>query len=277
MKRLFGVLLALVSCASFAAGESGPATRVEASMVVTGTIIVNADGTVHSYALDRQNELPPVVVDVIRKTIAAWAFRPVLIEGKPVLAEAKMNLRIVASPLGNGRYDVRVRGETFGNGSSSEWVSPKERKPPQYPIAALQAAASGTVYVAVEVGRDGRVEQAIAQQVDLREVGFEPDMRALRRIFATQSIIAAKNWTFDPPTTGPEVNADHWTVRVPVNFNIMGRESRYGEWDPYVPGPITPIPWEQDQVVQGDSTDALPDGSAFAPDGRFVLLTAQGG
>lgn len=248
-------------------------------MVVTGWIEISPDGSVHGYALDHQDKLPPPVVNVARDTIATWKFRPVLVDGKPVLAKTKMNLRVVGSPLGNGLYKVRVHGETFGDGKSSEWVSYRERKPPGYPVAALKLSVEATVYLALEVGRDGHVQQAIAQQVNLRDIGTERDMKILRKIFAAVCVETARKWTFEPPTTGPDANGDHWTVRVPVNFTINGIGSGrgYGEWDAYVPGPITPVPWEQDRIVEGANTDALPDGSAFAPDERFVLLSAHGG
>jgi hypothetical protein len=277
MKRLYRLLICLVIFAALAANAGDASRRMEASMLVTGWIEVSPDGSVHDYTLDHMDKLPPTVVSLIAKTIAAWKFKPVLINGKPVLAKTRMNLRLVALPLGNGLYSARVRGETFGNGKSDEWVSYKERKPPGYPALALKLEVEGTVYLAVEVGRDGHVERASAQQVDLRQFGSERDMKLLRDVFAKVSIEAAKGWTFNPPTTGADVNADHWTTIVPVVFTIDGTGGArgYGEWVPYIPGPITPVPWEQDQLVAGVNTDALPDGSAFHPDNRFVLLNSQ--
>lgn len=275
MRRLIWIVLALLPGLAFA-GSDSVRDRVEASMVVTGWIEVAPDGSVYQYTLDQQDKLPKPVVDIIRKTTAAWTFKPILVDGKPVLAKAKMNLRVVASPIGNGQYNLRVRGATFGDGGSGEWPAYSRRKPPEYPNVALRAATGGTVYLVLEIDRSGHVEQAVAQQVNLRAIGSEFDMKTLRNAFAMESIDASKRWTFKIPETGPEANAEHWTVMVPVNFNIVGQHKEgYGEWDSYVPGPVQPIPWDQDQIASGTSADALPssDDAVFAPDKRFVLLT----
>jgi hypothetical protein len=277
MQRLLWIVLTLLPGFAFA-GSDNIRDRVEASMVVTGWVEVAPDGSVYQYALDQQDKLPPPVVDIIRKTTAAWKFKPILVDGKPVLAKANMNLRVVASPLGNDEYNLRVRGVMFGDGTSTQQVGYIDRKPPLYPVVAIRAQTGATVYLALEVDREGHVEQAIAQQVDLRATGSEHEMKVLREVFARASLDAAKQWTFSIPQTGPKANDDHWTVRVPVNFNITNasaaaREAGYGEWSLYVPGPVQPIPWELDAHASTANADAVADGPTFLSDKRFVLLT----
>jgi hypothetical protein len=103
-------------------------------------------------------------------------------------------------------------------------------------------------------------------------------MEILRTAFAQTSVAAAKAWTFKVPEAGPEKDAEYWTVSIPLNFNITNgnssaREPKYGQWEVYVPGPVQPIPWAQDEVADDIDADAIPDGPAFLPDKRFVLLT----
>lgn len=278
MKRLCWILICLmVSFIALAANANQVSKHVEASMVVTGWIEIALDGDVQGYTLDQSDKLPQPVVDIVNKTVAKWKFKPVLIEGKPVLAKAKMNLRVVASPRGSDQYSLRVRGATFGDGDKDASPGYKSTRLPDYPTLALRESVGGTVYVALQIGRDGRVEQAVARQVDLRATGTEREMESARKAFADASLDAVKRWTFNVPSTGSVGDADHWTVTVPINFNIWGtRQPGYGQWDAYVPGPVQQIPWEESQVTTDSNVDAVPDGLALLQDAHFVLLTPLG-
>lgn len=258
-------------------------------MVVTSWVQVAPDGSVIRYTLDRQDKLPDEVTEAIHKTVPGWKFHPVMVDGKPVVADAKMNLRMVASPQDKDQYIVRVGGATFSDGGVNDAKekhddggnadpSYKDRTPPVYPLAAIRVGKSGMVYLALEIDHTGHVEHVVATQVNLRAIGGESDMRLLRQAFADASIAAAKDWTFNVPQSGKFANIHDWTVYVPVDFFLDGfgepqEEKQYGQWDVYVPGPIQPIPWEQDQVADGNNADAIPSDGVFTPDKRFALLT----
>ncbi|MGH8212284.1 MAG: hypothetical protein ACREPP_03505 [Rhodanobacteraceae bacterium] len=107
MQRLIWVFLALLPGIAFA---DNLRNRVEASTVVTGWVEVAPNGSVYNYTLDQPDKLDAGVVDLIAKTIGTWEFKPILVDGKSVLAKAKMNLRVVASPIGNEQYNLRVSG-----------------------------------------------------------------------------------------------------------------------------------------------------------------------
>lgn len=285
MRRLFWIVLALLPCV---AAADNSRDHLEASTVVTGWVEVAPDGSVYNYTLDQPEKLDAGVVSLIAKTIATWKFKPVLVDDKPVLAKAKMNLRVVASPCDKDEYEIRVRGATFSNGGAKDEEkdngtnaepSYKARKPPLYPIMAIRAQTSGTAYLALEVDHTGHVEQAIATQVNLRAIGSEREMRLLRQALADASVAAAKTWTFNVPQSGGFANKHEWTIIIPIDFSLSGADKsqeakKYGQWDVYIPGPIQPIPWEQDQIAGGNNADAVADdGSVFVPDNRFVLLT----
>ena len=46
--------------------------QVEASMLVTGELVVAPDGTVKSYTLDRADKLPPEVRELLAKVVPGW-------------------------------------------------------------------------------------------------------------------------------------------------------------------------------------------------------------
>ena len=289
MKRAIGMVVCVaLGCMPIALLAQGSDDDFEASMLVTGTISVKPDGSLQGFTLDERNKLPASVVQLVDKELATWKFKSIAINGGSGQVTAKMSLRVVESERGNGPYhDLRIRGVSFGDSdaTSETSVTFSEREAPDYPGDAVRAAVSATVYLALEIGRDGQVRDVIAQQVNVRATGAPWLMRAARAAFADATVAAAKNWTFNVPVEGPLVNADHWTVRVPVNFVLLRRngvvmegEPKYGEWDTYTPGPVQPIPWEQDQVADGNNADAIANnGMLFLLDDRFVLMTSMGG
>ena len=101
MKRCYQALM-WVSLALFASMAGAQAARktAEGSMVVTGSLEVNPDGTLHGYTLDQPEKLPPVVVDVLGKSIAHWQFR--LSSPSTQVIKTRMGVRVVARPVGDG-------------------------------------------------------------------------------------------------------------------------------------------------------------------------------
>jgi hypothetical protein len=287
MKRLMmGLVVVLFSGLAFAAGPDEAGKRIDASMLVTGFVEVTADGSVRSYTLDKQDELPPVVIDLAQRALPEWHFKPVLLDGAPVAARARMNVRFIATPTDDGNYSVRIASASFdeSNKKPGEQIVAKERQTPRYPAFAAQARISGTVYLLMRVGRDGRVADVSAEQVNLRMVASGTDMARWRSELADASTAAASKWTFTPPVSGPHAKDEFWIVRTPVDFNL--RESggstanKYGQWQTYVPGPKQPVPWrEKYRHAEDDKTstpDALPDGGISLVGSGLTLITPLG-
>ena len=270
------VLLAAGSV--LATGPRGVRETAEASMLVTGTVDIEPDGRVSGYRLDRVDELPPAVVDLVTKAAGAWRFEPVLVDGVAAPARTSMSLRLVARQLDEDQYVAEVRSAKFGEVPSGQMPRNGVRTPPRYPGSMLAAGVSGTVYLVARFGIDGTVEDVIAEQVNLKVVAGENQMRIYRRTLAQASIAAARKWTFVPPTDGLAAGETHWSVRVPVSFNI-GRDSKpeYGQWQAYVPGPRQEIPWISEDE-HGFSPDALAAGGIY-PLGQHGprLLTGPNG
>jgi len=282
MKRQYRTLL-WVSLALFAsmAGAQSVRKTAEGSMVVTGSLEVNPDGTLHGYTLDQPEKLPPVVVDVLDKSIARWQFK--LSSPTTQLVKTSMNVRVVAKPVGDGNYKVAVDGATFGEGeANAATVTYNNRSvAPRYPQMAIDARVSGTAYLVLRIGRDGSVQDAAAEEVDLDQYATQQAMDKFRKVLATASLDAARQWTFHTPTQGSAVNDPYWVVRVPVNFNLAvtdqpNKQHAYGTWQPYIPGPRQTVPWISAELAS-EAPNAMSDGGLSTGRSGLVLATPLGG
>lgn len=288
------LLMALAMPAvAFAHGGVDAAKRsVEASMLVTGEIAVNPDGSVYGYSLDHRDKLPPAVVNLIGQTLTGWKFAPVEVNGKPELAKAFMSLRIVAYQDKPKHFVADIDGAEFGNDAAlsmdscppGECLSYATKRPPSYPLEMAREGVSGTVYLEMKVNSQGHVADLAVRQVDLRKLGDGTELDRWRRSFSQATLAAARDWTFHVPTKGKDAQRGQWVVTIPVNYSLGGMAAPnapgYGQWDAYVPGPVHPMPWSSRarQMATSGSGDAVPDsGTPFIADMRFVLLTPLGG
>lgn len=273
------VLAALLVPPSPAGAQSAVAMRkqVEASMLVTGTVDIGADGRVVRHALDHPDSLPPPVVDLLARAVPSLAFEPVVVDGRAVVARARMSVRVVAKPEGDDMMTITTRGFSFGDppdvdGKDTSQVSRVEMKPPHYPMTVAAAGGKGDVYVIVKVARDGSVADVHAEQVNLTAIGSAQQMASVRKSLTKAALTAARKWRFAPPTTGDHVDGPFWYVRVPVAFKFRGDalEPKYGQWEAYHPGQWTPAPWSLPQLA-GFTPDALPPDGIYGETPKFRL------
>src|SRR5688572_9186279 len=125
MFRLAPVLLLMVAPA-FAKDAPAPEYRMQ----VAGELVVDRDGAVKDYELDAGQA--PLIEKLIEKSVAAWKFEPVVVEGKPVVARTRMSMSILAAPAGDD-YELRVSDVWFG-----EFKSDGKATPPRYPVKAIK-------------------------------------------------------------------------------------------------------------------------------------------
>lgn len=292
MRRwLLGLFCVVLSGAALADGQYAVSKRVQASMLVTGTIEVAPDGSVAKYTLDHTEKLPPAVTGLLAKALPVWKFEPVNLDGKPVNAKAPMGLRVVAKPVGKGNYSITVASSWFGNfndasnekNTSAEAFTYKHREQVPYPVEAAHANVSGTVYVLMKVGQDGKVIDAMAEQVDLRIVASDSQLAVWRRMLAHAAVQALRQDTFNVPTLGKDAGRPYWRARIPVDFVMDGAQSLvatrkpiYGQWRSYVPGPVQEPVWAEKHEPAG-SADALPEDGSLLANTSLHLLTPLGG
>lgn len=275
-----GMLLALLA-SIVAAGASAESRfdaarrQIEASMLVTGWIDVEPDGSVSGHRIDDPDALPGHVVGLVEGAVPGWRFEPVLVDGEAVAAKARMYLRVVARKLGDDQYILRIGSASFGEDRPGEYPSSSKLRAPDYPRDALTRGVEGTVYLVIRVGREGDVEEVVAEQVNLRAIAGKRSMEMLRDSLAKAALHAARWWKFEPPTRGEAVDEPYWSVRVPVVFELDGAvEPEYGAWSSYVAGPRHPAPWIEEE--SGTSPDALAGGGVYPVGLGLQLLTPLG-
>lgn len=259
-KAIFGVVLATLVTVAHASNSRD----MESSAVLNGTIVIAKDGTVQAAELSDEAKYGKPIADMVHKAALQWLFYPVLREGKPVVAKASMHVRVVLRKEPDGNYSARIKGATFGDmdGTSTDALRNAEtnkRIPPRYPRDAIRARVQGTVYLALHVDRSGHVTDAIAEQVNLANIGPDSVLKQFRDMMAKATLEAARRWTYQVPTTGPLAEQDSWTAHVPVTYtlNDMGAPKSDRVWETYVPGPYTQAPWTDKSGI--DAVDAVAD------------------
>lgn len=278
--RIQGWLLALVLLAFTGHGIArNSEVPIEASMVVTGHVDIEADGTVSAHSLDQRDKLPGFVTALIERQAPRWRFEPYEVDGAPVAARAKMSLRVVAEPVeGSDDYALRIDNAHFGAQGESDAETARLRrknmKPPVYPDSMLARGVEGVAYVVLKIGRDGKVEDMVVERVNLYGRSSESDLRDMRRLFALSTRRAARSWTFDVPTTGPDADDDYWMARVPVAYRLTTSQAAGpGEWDAYVRGPREELPEWMRRSRSGDSDAMLAGGLQLLGGNERRLLT----
>ncbi len=276
--------LLICGAASAAPGIKEIRKQTEASMLVTGWVIIEADGTVGQLDIDQREKLPEAVAELIEKASGGWKFEPVVMDGNPQRGKARMSLRVVANRLEDGNYRVVLTGGHFGDEADPEKLRHRadsvrgiQMTPPRFPKNAVRMGTRGSVYLVIKVERDGSVGDAIAEQVNLGTVGNERQMRQMRKWLSEAALTAARRWRFKPPAEGDAVNAPFWQLRVPVDFILWGEKTPgYGEWRAYIPGPRQSAPWMESQD-DAYAPDALAAGEIYEIGKSRRLLTPLSG
>ncbi|GAA4804078.1 protein tonB [Lysobacter hankyongensis] len=273
-------LLPLVAFAASAADKRDEIRRqAESSLSVSGTIDITAEGKVVRHALDAPETLPKGIVDMTARLAPQWTFEPVQLPAGTV-SRSKMSLLYVAKRLDNGDYRIELRSANFASDLPPEAgirIARRGRMP-AYPENLVERAINGTVYLVVQIGRDGKVMNIDATHVNLRTIGSEDEMAQWRDQLAQTSIKAIRGWTFEPPTTGPDVDAPHWFGTLPVAFTMMGqRMPKPGKWETYIPGPRRILPWQDSAGITADNADALAPNQLHTQGSDRRLLSPLGG
>lgn len=270
--RLLAALLFLGLALTAQAGKQE--RMVESSLLVSGHITISADGKVLSHRLDDAETLPEGIAALTAHLASKWTFEPTAL-GDAKASRSRMRLLYVAKRQDDGKLALELRSANFEADMPKEARIRLARKSTQiqYPRALVQNNVSGTVYLKIRVGRDGKVMDIDASHVNLRTIGGENKMALWRNLLSSASIKAIRDWTFQPPTTGPDVDAPHWTGIMPVSFNAYLDEPQPGKWESYIPGPRKVIPWADSQGMTAEQTDALAP-SEFNSSGNNRRLTS---
>lgn len=290
MTRAFffiSLFLSAALCLPAATVEAGTAKaarkHVESSMLLTGKVDIDRDGTVVAMSLDQETDLTDTLAGFVRNAVMHWRFEPVRDDdGNALVVRAPIRLRVVARPLEDDNVEVGIRTADFSpeyDPNDRTAVATMDRTLPHYPRDAALANLGADAFVIVKVGRDGRVEDLITRQVNLHALGNRTAMATWRGKFAKASETAIRGWTFRVPTEGPQADAPYWVVTVPLTYRVSSLGEGpprvgYGKWETYVAGPLQPVPWlDPKDVRNATSPDALADGGVYMPrkDGLRLL------
>lgn len=105
-----------------------------------------------------------------------------------------MGLRIVAQQAGQDKYNLRIDSSSFGESDKEdgETITAREFGVPRYPENAARSGVTGTVFLVMKIGRNGKVEDLATEQVNLTVVGTEEQMRQGRDWLSRVARVAAK-------------------------------------------------------------------------------------
>lgn len=279
-----GAVMMSMMAIAVAAGPGAVRKQAESSLLVTGKVEIDIEGKVTKVDIDQPDKLGDGIVDLVQRQSGNWRFEPVVVDGRTARARAPMTLRLVAKKAEEKKdsYAVEIRSASFGSDDASADAAIKSvnQQPPRYPRDAVQSGVSGTVFLVLRVGADGAVDDAIAEQTNLRVAGSERDMDRFRKMLEQASLAAAKSWRFAVQDQRPNAtSAGDYRVRVPVDYSLVDNRGDadqrrgYGRWETYIPGPRRPIPWiDRNGLMAGDA-DAVADGSLQVIGSGLRLLT----
>ena len=286
---LLFTLLALCAFAALAGRYDTTRKQVEASMLVTGELVVAPDGAVKSYKLDRADALPPETRELLAEVVPGWKLDVAKADGSPLQAPAtvKMSVQLLARPIAgvDDQLRVTVQDTAFWDPKAPVPVEAKGKlTPPEYPPFALRSGVSGIVYVVLRLNPDGAVAEAHVERVDMTVLADEKTLRKFSKVLAEAAVGAAKQWTFN---IAPETLAkpEPISVRVPMEFKLAGRnptpKEEYGRWRAYVPGQYAPIPWETRSTADGGDVEsgigAMVPGQFYSTDAPIKLRGSPAG
>ncbi|MEX0900277.1 MAG: hypothetical protein WD081_06255 [Gammaproteobacteria bacterium] len=201
---------------------------------VDGEITIGTDGTVDGLTFDEG--LQPVVRDAVEQQVRTWRFHPIVEDGRPVTAVARLWMTLSAKPKGDevilSIADVRF-GETVRMAT--------QPKPPVYPIGALRQNVEGVVELWLLIGEGGKVAATHVYRTGVSTADrFGNKERRLRINFASAARAAAEHWQFDPPVRPGD------TVGYRINFVISeDGVAQPNRWIGVHWSDPTPPPWQK--------------------------------
>ena len=261
LRKLLVLALALSATAVFAAT---PANKPELEIGVTGDIEIDRDGSVLDYRVT--SDTAPALQRVIEKHVRAWAFEPVEVDGKPVIAKTAVRLRLRAVPTEDD-YRLQVEDVSFGEARAGN------TPPPRYPVDAVRARIGAKVLLQVRLDPRGRVVAVHPFQTSLAGPKLsDAKARKWRERFERVSADAVASWQYEPSELVDGKSVEQ-TAMVPIVFEISEGprpRSTEGRWKAYTPGPVTPAPWINGGMTATD-VDAIAEGETRSLSSRFRL------
>ena len=297
---------ALAFGAANAASEPGTtASESVLTMRVDGELTVGPQGQVAEFQI--RTKLDPQVEKLLRRVVPSWRFKPILVDGAPVLAKSPMRITLAAVEMAEG-YQVKVDNVVFWPNTPEEhaaeeasrkahpglsvageapeplvWIRSKSLKPPRYPSGLERSGVEGIVLLNLRLKPDGSVAEVFAAQSSLLNVrGGSGLLDRARLMLERNASDAAKTWTFQVAAEDPAaLSPKDLTVRVPVEY-MLGTPGKQpdglvGQWRHEFRGPNLSAPWLPDKnapkigVSDLNGNEILAGASPFELSDRSVI------
>lgn len=231
---------------------------VESALRVTGTIEVDAAGTVVAWSLDLPEKLPPEVVTMAAANVPKWTFEPVTLPEGTAASRMRMSMLFVAREMPDGSHRIALRHPSF-NPLDGPWFTVAKRGRRVYPPGAGKYNVTGTAFIALRIDRNGKVVDAMVEQVNLNVVDRERTMEVWRKLLGEAAVRAALTTELNAPEVLFPPGVDALVARMMFVFATEDAPApAYGEWSAYVPGPRAEIPWLGAGDLAATAPDALP-------------------
>lgn len=276
------IRMAIVSVMLAAGGNVGAQAPVEPgksesvlTMRVDGELSIDPDGRVMDYQIG--SKLDQQLKNLLQRVVPSWRFKPILVDGKAVIAKTPMRITLKAEEKAEG-YQVTVDNVVFWpttkeqhaaeeasrkahpgmsvEGEEPEplvWITSKSLSPPSYPSGLMRAGVEGIVLLNIRVNPDGTVAEVFAAQSSLLNVKGRSTLLDRARIMLERNAsTAAKRWRFEVAAENPaSLSPEDLTVRVPVEY-IMStsgdpEDALVGKWRHEFRGPNLTAPWLPDE------------------------------
>lgn len=213
--KSIAMLLLLAAGQAFAQSTAEPEIY---TATTTGELTVDAEGRVTAVSLDPKSLGADLVRD-FEAQMRTWVFEPVLQDGQPVPAKAKLSagLLVIRQPGVDGLRIGFERMQFFEPVArkAAEGVS-RSLTPPAYPESELRQGVGARVDLLLRLDAEGRVVDAAAESVNLFGEP-EPKLRERHgRNFSKAAVRAAARWLIPGIEGG--------VVVVPVTFMPGGAD-----------------------------------------------------
>lgn len=266
-------LLALVLAFGSTHAGSDPAMQGESVLTlrVDGELTIGPEGGVVDYRLI--TKLDPQVEALVKRAVPKWRFKPVLVDGKPVMAASPMRITLAAEEIAEG-YRVTVDNVVFRPNTRADYdaerasrkahprinvvgedpeppvsISSKAMTPPKYPSGLQRSGVEGIVLLNLRLNPDGTVAEVFAAQSSLLNVkGGAALLDRARAMLERNAGDVAKRWKFTVEAEDPgKLLPKHLTVRVPVAYTLGlspgDGDGLAGRWRHEFRGPNLTAPW----------------------------------
>ncbi len=273
MLRSIMVTAAMLVAPSVNATTDGEVAKGEAVLTlrVDGELSIDPQGKVADYRI--RTKLDPQLARLVQRAVPSWRFKPILVDGHPVVAQSPMRITLSAEEMEQG-YKVVVDNVVFRPNTREEWeaeqasrkarprmsvageppqplvwITSKSLQPPKYPSGMQRSGVEGIVLLILRLHPDGTVAEVFASQSSLLNVKGSGGLLDRARLMLERSAAAAaKRWTFTVAAEDPAaMSAAALTVRVPVDYSLgnpgAGPELLTGTWRHEFRGPNRPVPW----------------------------------